>query len=178
METIFEILQWAFWIIIFLPGALLIIMFCIFCVFSVMADLEYWKEGKKRRVINFYEYREGDDSALPLKMQIKVLKYAIKERKSLSLNPEGLCYSIARAISHCTKIPFSRSLFAIQLYIPLFNKSNVELITGIDYLDEDGYWLPKQDLENRMLVLETLLKELKRRRRIEIVNNLFKLKQK
>lgn len=178
METIFEILQWAFWIVVFLPGALLIIFFCIFCVFSVMADLECWKESKKRRTINFYEDKENRELVLPLKTQIKVLKYAINERKSLSLNPEGLCSSIARAISHCTKIPFGRSLFATQLPIPLFNKSNVELITGIDYLDEDGYWLPKQDLENRMLVLETLLKELKRRRRIEIVNNLFKLKQK
>ena len=176
METIFEILQWVFWIVIFLPGALLIIILCIFCVFSVMADLECWKESKKRRTINFYEDKENRELVLPLKTQIKALKYAIKERKSLSFNPGGLCVSIALAISHCTKTSFSWHSFVNQLYIPLFNKSNVELITGIDYLDEHGYWLPKHDYENRMLVLKTLLKELKRRRRIEIMNNFFKLK--
>ena len=176
METIFDILQWAFWIVVFLPGALLITALCIFCVFSVMADLECWKESKKRRTINFYEDKENRELVLPLKTQIKVLKYAISERNDPFLNTEGLCFSIAHAILHCTKTPFGRH--STQLYIPLFNKSNVELITGIDYLDEDGYWLPRHDYDNRMLVLKTLLKELKRRRRIEIVNNLFKLKQK
>ena len=170
METIFEILQWAFWIVIFLPGALLIIIFCIFCVFSVMADLEYWQKSKKRKTINFYEDKEKSELTLPLKIQIKVLKHAIKIAKQHK--GYDIYLIISQSISKCTNVPFYKVLLDFDLYIPLFNKVNINSIHTIMGTYGNKFWLP----ETQIFVFKTLLKEVRKKRIREIINKIFKLK--
>lgn len=172
METIIDVLDCVYWVIIIFPCILIFLFFVSLIIISVIVDTMGWVEKPHQKQIDFLENKANNKLTLPLKTQIKVLKHAIKIAK----RNEGydVYLIISQSISKCTGVPFYKALLEFDSYIPLFNKTNIGLITTTICAYRNEFWLPKI----RILIFKTLLKEVRKRRVREIVDKIFKLKQK